>query len=664
MAADKESEIPRIIEKLTITGKKTLDEDLMKKLKSICKASDQNVNYCYYALMTQLKKEHSEVRYSVLLIINELFCKSSVFRKLLVVDLEEFLELVVETNPDNPLPLPQPRAKEMKIKGLELMQMWSNKFGKKYIRLQLALKFLQNCKKVDFNDMEARNVAKRERQRQEQERLERLLNERISKIQSEMIEISDEISNILMQMENCFRLLVPHPTEDLFSSNDFESCEYQKSMDESDTEPDISVQDDDPSTSNSLRQHGIYDMKNTITIEVKDRSAVAVKANEDTLPVIDNLNDLHKQMSSRHYPLVTNWLKTLTKGSNCTDTLKKAIDLKNLMESALQKYRELNIKPDSSKCEDDDEEDDDFVEVKDKDGYETETIKAPPVKNISEPSCSRELSSLEKAYMWKFKHSENDVDDPTSAASTLSKRMAYRKMEITMSSETTDYLSEIKDEKPSHKSKLLEKAPVLPYDIDLYHWEEEKPIVPERIKFDSLHKFWETKDEDNDENEALKEVQIASLRTRKIDFSGKFEPVKWSCRAPLPSGKLCPRRDRYKCPFHGKIIKRDAAGNPVDAGDGAGPSTSSSSVPDWQDPALLRDIEAATGVDLKIPQKRGKGRKSNQEGGLTNINKMKTNARDRLTKKILKRYKHYAKKLDDVERKKFNDKFGDQWNYY
>ena len=39
---------------------------------------------------------------------------------------------------------------------------------------------------------------------------------------------------------------------------------------------------------------------------------------------------------------------------------------------------------------------------------------------------------------------------------------------------------------------------------------------------------------------------VAALRTRKIEFSGKFEPVKWACRAPLPSGKLCPRMDRNK----------------------------------------------------------------------------------------------------------------------
>lgn len=30
---------------------------------------------------------------------------------------------------------------------------------------------------------------------------------------------------------------------------------------------------------------------------------------------------------------------------------------------------------------------------------------------------------------------------------------------------------------------LLEKAPVLPYDIDLYHWEEEKPLIPEVVRY-------------------------------------------------------------------------------------------------------------------------------------------------------------------------------------
>ena len=37
-----------------------------------------------------------------------------------------------------------------------------------------------------------------------------------------------------------------------------------------------------------------------------------------------------------------------------------------------------------------------------------------------------------------------------------------------------------------------------------------------------------------------------SLTTRVFNYTGEFQPVKWTCRAPLPSGKLCSRMDRYK----------------------------------------------------------------------------------------------------------------------
>ncbi|GFQ80146.1 UV-stimulated scaffold protein A, partial [Trichonephila clavata] len=429
---------------------------------------------------------------------------------------------------------------------------------------------------VDFNDMEARNAVQREKHRQEQERLERILNERVSRIRSEMPEISGEISNILLQMENCFKLLVPHATEELFSCEDFEPIDEKQLQNKNIKTPNISNQAHD--ASNSLRQHGINDMKKVITIDFTDTADFSVKANEDTVPVIDNLNDLQKQLSTRYFPMVISWLKTLTKGNNCTDALKQTIDLRNLIEAALEKYRDLKIKPDTPKCEEDDE-DDEFIEVKEKDGYEAETIKEPFINfDISEPSCSKELSTIEKAYLWKLGHSKtDDVKDPTTAISTISKRINETKTNIPLISSVIPETKVRDDKKNNNKSKLLEKAPVLPYDIDLYHWEDEKPLVPEIVKFDSLHKFWETKDDDTEENEALKEVQIASLRTRKIDFSGKFEPVKWSCRAPLPSGKLCPRKDRYKCPFHGKIIKRDAAGNPVDPTEVAGPSNASTS---------------------------------------------------------------------------------------
>ena len=94
-------------------------------------------------------------------------------------------------------------------------------------------------------------------------------------------------------------------------------------------------------------------------------------------------------------------------------------------------------------------------------------------------------------------------------------------------------------------------------------------------------------------------------------FSGKFQPVKWSCRAPLPNGKLCPRRDREKCPFHGKIMARDSAGQPSKPEDRLAEEkraeVEKQQNPDWQDPNLLKELKAATGIDLKMPTKKGKG---------------------------------------------------------
>ena len=45
------------------------------------------------------------------------------------------------------------------------------------------------------------------------------------------------------------------------------------------------------------------------------------------------------------------------------------------------------------------------------------------------------------------------------------------------------------------------------------------------------------------------------------------------CHALLPNGKLCPRRDRVRCPFHGPIVPRDSAGRPLDMTKIAGASS-------------------------------------------------------------------------------------------
>ena len=40
--------------------------------------------------------------------------------------------------------------------------------------------------------------------------------------------------------------------------------------------------------------------------------------------------------------------------------------------------------------------------------------------------------------------------------------------------------------------------------------------------------------------------EIAAVMNRMFHYTGQFVPVKWKCRAKLPSGKLCERMDRIK----------------------------------------------------------------------------------------------------------------------
>ena len=52
---------------------------------------------------------------------------------------------------------------------------------------------------------------------------------------------------------------------------------------------------------------------------------------------------------------------------------------------------------------------------------------------------------------------------------------------------------------------------------------------------------------------------MASLQCRNITYTGDFKPIERSCRAPLPSGSLCPRKDRIKVTYmysvHVMILK-------------------------------------------------------------------------------------------------------------
>lgn len=70
---------------------------------------------------------------------------------------------------------------------------------------------------------------------------------------------------------------------------------------------------------------------------------------------------------------------------------------------------------------------------------------------------------------------------------------------------------------------------------------------------------------------------------------------------------------------------------------GASTSRVMDNQPGWNDPSLLADIKAATGVDLsggKNDGRKANGKKSN----LTSLKKITDNSRNRLEKKVMNKY--------------------------
>lgn len=141
-------------------------------------------------------------------------------------------------------------------------------------------------------------------------------------------------------------------------------------------------------------------------------------------------------------------------------------------------------------------------------------------------------------------------------------------------------------------------------------------------------------------SEANRSVQLVDLEvdgtTEPVpSTSSSNNPPPLTCNVLLESGKLCPRRDKNKCPFHGKIIPRDQNGIPLndeDRDEEERRAKNSSKVPEWQDPQLLADIKAATGVDLTMPTK-GK-RNGNKKSNLANTKTCDLTPKQRLQKRL------------------------------
>ncbi|XP_016519913.1 UV-stimulated scaffold protein A isoform X4 [Poecilia formosa] len=428
MELSQRERLSQLVEELTTSGQPQLNQDKVKELKKICKASNDCIDHVYHSVMTQLNQEHAEIRLSAFQIASELFSRSHHFRMLLVDNFQEFLELTVETDSEQPLPPPKEVARKLRSLAIQTVQSWHTSYGSAYKKLELGYHFLKQVKKVDFQDAEARTITERRREEERQRKMERIYKARVEAATKEMEESYQDIEAALTEMESCMKLLFPEfglagspaansgpsdgqpdkdcrvdddepccsknlrerrdcreEEEDSDTENRDKSCEERKEDKEGRTKAEMeedgegaeeSSQEESDEEDSFIRNSGL--ISHTYSLDVSLSSVLHVKETEDNEPVVSTMMELHKVISSKHLPAVQGWVQVFTKSHAEPQLLRRALSLRKSLEAVLQKHRELHIdcktrvrrvmKATSDGEEDDDE--DEFEEVPEKEGYE------------------------------------------------------------------------------------------------------------------------------------------------------------------------------------------------------------------------------------------------------------------------------------------------------
>ena len=442
----------------------------------------------------------------------------------------------------------------------------------------------------------------------------------------------DAFKDCIFEANTCFDLLSPEAAPQVLAPQGNEKSE------------DTSAQ----------KTNGAKVKKSVVAITINHLKILTVQETPDNSSVIQVLDDRIHQAKKSFIPRLDKWIEELIKNNGEQKEVLPLIKMKERLDRICIKYNKLEIQRTSKRKrrivqkEANESDDSDFEEVNEDDELdkipEEKRLKLAMALNKPKPGVSDLKNS--KRFVTDGEEPCSSGTGPNTALETKSKRKVN----------------------PLNKSKGVNlMKTVMKSDAELEAEMDESDFGLQQYaiaRFESLHRFWAPKDVE------IEEMDINTVRTlnpRYCHVPGKFEPVVWACRAPMKSGKTCPRMDRFKCPLHGKVIPRDKEGKPNGkSGDLFSKSemltSKKSNGETWEE--VEKEVEKLTGEKLnysKIKKKR--------EVKPTNLVSLTKTApvtsRSRIEKKIMnpRALRSVSKKTDKMENARNRSAFDQQFNY-
>lgn len=443
-----------------------------------------------------------QVRYLALLIIDELFMRSKLFRTLVVENLDQLLSLSVGFRRNLPLPAPPAVASLLRSKAIEFLEKWNLSFGVYYRQLRLGYDYLKNTLRLQFPNIQG-NVERIRRERMERERRskEMLLN-RFESLKENLSSIKGWILSTMDEIDVCLDIL--HSEQELVSDEILDDEEFGEFR------------------SLELQQ---------IRLEALNEGE-KVYENSDNKVVFDALRDLYKLLMKKHLVSIQEWISVLVRVEVADNrfrdsTLKEFIDIQNRLKSVKNKCEEAGCTLNTSKPD----EEEDFWE--EGNAVSIKTSSSAPNKKSKHPDMASTSHKMNHGNLGSHTKESN--------------------------SSNTDSLPRGGNEAKSNslKSKLLAEAPVVRWGSHLDNWGSNRTFMANQRGLD-LESHWGRVDDDA----VIPADKVAELSVQAIPYEEKQTEIQ-PCRAPMRKGGLCQRRDLKICPFHGPIIPRDDEGRPL-----------------------------------------------------------------------------------------------------
>ncbi|GER48678.1 UV-stimulated scaffold protein A homolog [Striga asiatica] len=330
--------VVNLIERAVESTTAEVDPRLLKAIKFTVRYSDSELRFAAETLMSFMKRDHSQVRYLALLIIDQLFMRSKLFRNLLIENLDQLLSLSVGFRGTHPLPDPASIASLLRSKAIEFLEKWNESFGIHYRQIRLGYDYLKNTLRFQFPNLQA-NAARVQQERLEREmRTKEILLKKYESLKENFPFVKEEILAKINEIDECLDIVrLEDDDVPLVPLDDEEMEEFRNS---------------------ELRQIRLDSLK----------EGEKVRENSENKVVFDALREFYKVLVTKHLVGIQEWISVLIRvelpDNRFRDSaLKDLIDLRNSIQSTKRKCEELGCDlSKSAKAEEDDIWEDGTVE--------------------------------------------------------------------------------------------------------------------------------------------------------------------------------------------------------------------------------------------------------------------------------------------------------------